>query len=227
MNELLNPITSYELDRIAALDNPPPRLLLAMAGIVVLLWRQEGKDSIPQDVSYLAFQRICKEDSAGVANAMNTIVPASLSRVKIAALGSYMHLLNINDDFPGSALTGHELEYGNKLCKWVVLVVSAALTRLQMIQEEKRVAKMMKKSKDFNRDGGGQRSHSQLVRASTSPTTHRGGGSRGGRNNRSGLGTPQTLALSRSQQLAVNNNNNRYSPFSISTPIHIIISCPH
>ena len=157
---------------------------------------------------------------------MNTIVPASLSRVKIAALGSYMHLLNINDDFPGSSLTGNELEIGNKLCKWVVLVVSSALSRLQMMQEEQRIAKMMKKSKDYNREGGGGQ---QLLRASTSPTTHRGGGTRGGgsrgggsrggssshnRNrNAPGVSPPLgSMSLSRSQgPLAINNSNNNHN----------------
>ena len=188
-----------------------------MAGIVVLLWRKDGKDSIPHDVSYLAFQRACQTDSEGLANSMNTIVPSSISRVKVAALGSYMHLLNVNDDFPGSSLTGNELEIGSKLCKWVVLVVTSATSRLQSLREEKRNSiKMMKKNKDGRTGDGGTRS-SHLTRSSTSPTTHRGGGSRGGssHNHRQSVGTPQPLSssISRSQSgsSAINNHNNNSS----------------
>jgi hypothetical protein len=60
MHELLDPIEPYELDRLGALDSPPPRLLLATAGVVILLSRRDGVDSVPRDVGYTAFQRLAK-----------------------------------------------------------------------------------------------------------------------------------------------------------------------
>ena len=60
MHELLDPVEPYELDRLGALDSPPPRLLLATAGVVILLSRRDGVDSVPRDVGYTAFQRLAK-----------------------------------------------------------------------------------------------------------------------------------------------------------------------
>ena len=136
MHEVFDPITAAELERLASVNNPPPRIRLAAAGIVILLSRLEGEEIIPTDVSFRVFQRFIRNSGDFVAASMNAIVPNNVARAKLTALESYMHILNAHDNFPGwTHLTPQDIEIGNKLCKWVVLVVSAARANLESQRE--------------------------------------------------------------------------------------------
>ena len=136
MHEVFDPITAAELERLASVSNPPPRIRLAAAGILILLSRLEGEEVIPTDVSFREFKRFVQNSGDFMAASMNAIIPNNVARAKLTALESYMHLLNVHDNFPGwTHLTPRDVETGNKLCKWVVLVVSAARANMESQRE--------------------------------------------------------------------------------------------
>lgn len=118
-------ITASELQRIIAFTALPPRLILAASAVVILLARNNGRDKIPQDVSIASFRSFASQPNQ-MAQAMNEIDPNLINRIKIKALMPYTPLLHDLNTFPGYNLSKDEIEIGNKICRWVIQVISLA-----------------------------------------------------------------------------------------------------
>ena len=100
VHDVLEPVAAHELEAMSALRHPPPRLRLACAGILILLSRMDGEEQVPQEISFRAFCRLA-HTADFVASLMNSINPATISRVKIAALESYVGHLDGSHDYLG------------------------------------------------------------------------------------------------------------------------------
>ena len=133
--EMLEPISTYDVEMIVSMTNPPPQLILAAAAVVILL--EEGQE-YPNDVTWNSFLSLATYTD--LAWEMNNLAVGMIPRFKIRAIRPFLdnmmplqwpstnsaaHTMQAgpeSDEFPPAPVTDDTHACISKLVRWVLIM---------------------------------------------------------------------------------------------------------